>query len=333
MFIAVDCGATNMRCRLFDGYEILDETRREAGARNTAFEGTSAPLKAALISSVKELLERNSLKENDIEVVLSSGVLASDMGIYNLAHAKAPAGIKESAAAARLEVMEEITRIPIFFIPGVKTLPDPNERDEEKKLFLRDSMSGEECETYGIMAQLGLTGNFVITLPGSYNKAIEVDGTGRIVSIITGMCGEFIAAMSGHTVLRHSLPQPVIRTIIPEKLVLGFDYCSRHGVSLSLIKARMVQTLGDWSCDEAANFFVGALLRDDILSVKMTCRPKTRDIKVIVGGGRPLRKIFVILLRHAGVDNIVEVDDETARRAPAIGALKVYEEYLANHRG
>ncbi|MGI6166599.1 MAG: 2-dehydro-3-deoxygalactonokinase [Eubacteriales bacterium] len=333
MFIAVDCGATNMRCRLFDGKVILDEIRREAGARNTAFEGTSAPLKAALVSSIKELLERNSLEEKEIEAILSSGVLASDMGIYQLPHARAPAGVAESAAAARLVVMEEITKIPILFIPGVKTLPDPDERDEDKKIFLRDSMSGEECETYGIMAQLGLSGNFIITLPGSYNKAIEVDGTGRIVSILTGMCGEFIAAISGHTILRYSLPRPVIRTIIPEKLTWGFDYCSRHGVSPSLIKARMVQTLGDWNCDEAANFFVGALLRDDILTAKETCRQETRDIKVIVGGGRPLRSIFVILLGHAGVENIVEVDDETARRAPAVGALCVYKEYLARHRG
>ena len=328
MFITVDCGATNMRCRLFDGRNILDETRREAGARNTAFEGNSAPLKTALVSSIKELLERNTLDEGDIEATLSSGVLASDMGIYYLPHAKAPAGVKESAAAARLVVMEKITKIPILFIPGVKTLPDPGEQDEERALFLRDSMSGEECETYGIMAQFGLSGNFVITLPGSYNKAIEVDGTGRIVSIITGMCGEFIAAMSGPTILRHSLPRPVIRTIIPEKLTWGFDYCSRHGVSPSLIKARMVQTLGNWNCDEAANFFVGALLRDDILSVKQTCR--SRNIKVIVGGGNPLRSVFVILLRHIGLENIVEVDDETARRAPSVGALMVYKEYLAH---
>jgi 2-dehydro-3-deoxygalactonokinase len=317
---------------LFDGHEILDEICRKAGARNTAFEGTCAPLKAALAISIKELLERNSLSEGDIDATLSSGVLASDMGIYYLPHAKAPASFKESAAAARLVVMEEITKIPIFLIPGVKTLPDPGEQDEERALFLRDSMSGEECETYGIMSQLGLDGNFVITLPGSYNKAIEVDGTGRIVSVVTGMCGEFIAAISGHTLLRHSLPRPVIRRIIPEKLIRGFDYCSRHGVSPTLIKARMVQTLGDWTCDEAANFFVGALLRDDILSVKELCRPGERDIKVIVGGGNPLRSVFVILLRHIGIDNIVEVDDETARRAPSVGALMVYEEYLAHHR-
>jgi len=167
MFITVDCGATNMRCRLFDGHEILDEICRKAGARNTAFEGTCAPLKAALAISIKELLERNSLSEGDIDATLSSGVLASDMGIYYLPHAKAPASFKESAAAARLVVMEEITKIPIFLIPGVKTLPDPGEQDEERALFLRDSMSGEECETYGIMSQLGLDGNFVITLPGS----------------------------------------------------------------------------------------------------------------------------------------------------------------------
>ena len=146
---------------------------------------------------------------------------------------------------------------------------------------------------------------------------------GKIVTLDTGMCGEFIAAMSEHTLLKSALPSPVIQTLIPEMLTFGYDYCSRHGVSPSLIKTRNIQVHGKLSRDEAANFFTGAILYDDIRSVALYCEKE--NLPVIVGGGNPLREIFMILLAHAGVRNLREIDDETARIGSSIGAMRVYE--------
>ena len=327
MLITVDCGTTNMRCRLFDGRTLLAQAKRTAGCRNTAFSGTSDFLRQSLKECIDELLTATGLRETDIEAVVSSGTLASDVGIYYLPHAVAPVGVRESAAAARLAHMPEVTSIPILFIPGVKTLPAPGETDTDKFLDALESMSGEECETYGIMSRLGLEGDFVITLPGSYNKVFTVDAEGRITWLQTGMCGEFIAAMSEHTLLKHSLPHPVIQEILPEQLYVGFDYSVKNGVSPSLIKARTTQLFGGWSRDEAANFFIGALLKDDIMAVVRAAKGQ----KIVVGGGDPLRSIFILLLRRAGVGNIIEVDDDTARLAPSIGAMMVYEEWKKNN--
>ena len=327
MLITVDCGTTNMRCRLFDGQTLLAQAKRTAGCRNTAFSGTSDFLRQSLKECIDELLTATGLREADVEAVVSSGTLASDVGIYYLPHAVAPVGVRESAAAARLAHMPEVTSIPILFIPGVKTLPAPGETDTDKFLDALESMSGEECETYGIMSRLGLEGNFVITLPGSYNKVFTVDAEGRITWLQTGMCGEFIAAMSEHTLLKHSLPHPVIQEILPEQLYVGFDYSVKNGVSPSLIKARTTQLFGGWSRDEAANFFIGALLKDDIMAVVRAAKGQ----KIVVGGGDPLRSIFILLLRRAGVGNIIEVDDDTARLAPSIGAMMVYEEWKKNN--
>ena len=322
MFITVDCGSTNMRCRLFDGNTLLAEAKRTAGCRNTAFNGTSDFLRVSLKECIDELLSSQSLTEADVEAVISSGTLASDVGIYYLPHAVAPVGKFESANAARLAMLEDITSIPILFIPGVKTLPRGDEPDDMAFFDTLESMSGEECETYGIMAQLGLEGDFTITLPGSYNKVFKVDSMGRITWLQTGMCGEFIAAMSGHTLLRHSLPDPVIQEILPDFLILGYDMAERHGTSPMLIKARMMQTLGGYNKTEAANFFVGAILHDDIASSAELCRSGK---PVILGGGDPLRSIFAILLEHAGVENLRVVDDTTARLASSYGAMRVWD--------
>ncbi len=327
MLITVDCGTTNMRCRLFDGKTLLGQAKRLAGCRNTAFSGTSDFLRQSLKECIAELLTDTGHTEADIEAVISSGTLASDVGIYYLPHAVAPAGIKESAKAARLVTMPEVTSIPIFFIPGVKTLPAPGETDIYKFLDALESMSGEECETYGIMSHLGLGGDFVITLPGSHNKVFTVDAQGRIDHLQTGICGEFIASISEHTMLNHSLPHPVIQKILPERLYLGFDYAVKNGVSPSLIKARSTQLLGGWDPHEAANFFIGALLKDDIMAVVRAGEGK----KIIVGGGDPLRTVFMLLLRHAGAHDLIEIDDESARLAPSFGAMQVYEEWKKNN--
>lgn len=326
MVITVDCGTTNMRCRLFGSLfgEVLYETRRKAGVRNTAFTGTADFLRVSLKESIEEILTENGLSSSDIEVVLSSGTLASDVGIYLVPHILLPAGVKESAAAARLVVIPEITEIPILFIPGVKTLPVGTEESEDEIITLLESMSGEECEIYGIMELLHISEDFQIVLPGSYNKTMDVDADGRIRSILTGMCGEFLAANSEHTLLKHSLPSPLIREPNAEKLILGYRYAEAHGTSPALIKARMVRVHRGWSADEAANFFVGAALCDDI---RMTRNAYRAGKKLYVGGGQPLRGIFMLLLKEAGVPAkaLVEVPDDIARIAPAIGAMKVYQ--------
>ena len=329
MFIAIDCGTTNMRCRLYDNDHLIYSAKRQTGVRNTAFDGTTKALRCSFRECISEILSSNGLTERDIEVIISSGTLASDVGIYPIPHVVAPAGIEESSIGARLTVMEDITSVPIFFIPGVKILPDASVSDEIQKIAIWDSMSGEECEIYGIMKLMGLSGELVASLPGSYNKTLEIDSNGRIVSMRTGMCGEFIAAMSEHTLLRHSLPCPVIRKIIPQNLVQGFEFAKINGVSPAMIKARLVRFIGGWDADDAANFFVGAILLDDIRMSVPLCesgRP------LVLGGSEPLRTVFGILLKACGVKNIIEVPSNVATIASNIGARMVYERFIQNNK-
>lgn len=324
MIITVDCGTTNMRCRLFDGKTLIDQERALCGCRDRAFTGSPAILEENLSRLIKTLLERNSLPESDIEVVISSGTLASDVGIYKIPHAICPAGIPESVKAAQMTVMESVTKIPILFIPGVKTLP-ADDADLETKIVTYESMSGEECEIYGISEAMGLPDEYIITLPGSHNKVVEVKN-GRIISIRSGMCGEFIAAISGHTMLKSALPQPVIREIIPEMLTLGFRMADEYGLSPMLIKARMLQLLGGRTQDEAANFFVGALLHDDIRAVaRIASKPESKGKPVLVGGSDPLKTVFMILLTEVGTENLTAVPSEIATLASNYGAMRVYE--------
>lgn len=331
MIITVDCGTTNMRCRLFKDKELIDSERALCGCRDRAFTGSSAILEETLSGLIKTLIDRNSLSESDIEVVISSGTLASDVGIHRIPHAICPAGISESVKAAEMTSYKNITSIPILFIPGVKTLPAPD-ADIETKILTYESMSGEECEIYGISEAMGLPDEFIITLPGSHNKVMEVKG-GKICSIRSGMCGEFIASISGHTMLRSSLPQPVIREIIPNMLLQGYRMADKYGLSPMLIKARMLQLLGGYTQDEAANFFVGALLHDDIASVaSIAAKPESKGKPLVVGGSDPLKSVFMILLAEAGAENLISVPSEVATLASNYGAMRVYEAWKQSNK-
>ncbi len=324
MIITVDCGTTNMRLRLYDNRSVTGEVKRKAGGRNTAFTGSSDYLKGELKTAIQDLLSETKTREDDIEIILCSGILASDVGIYYIPHAIAPCGVTETARQAKKLSFSEITKIPILLIPGIKSIPDDSDTTRDAVLDKLESMSGEECEAYGIMDALGITGDFVISLPGSYNKAFCVNEKGQIHKMVTGMCGEMIAAMSEHTLLKKTLPSPVLREIIPEKLCEGFDYAKKNGMSPSLIKARTIYTMDGATLDEAANFFIGCILVDDIMS---SAKLSQTGKKFVVGGSSPLRDVFAILLDHVGVCEIITVSDDIGRRSPNLGAMKVYERF------
>ena len=328
MIITVDTGSTNMRCRLFDGNTLLDEARRKVGVRNTAFDGNNQKLKDGLRELCQELLERNGISEADVEVIISVGTLASDVGIYHVPHVLVPIGYRESAHYAKMVTLPEITNIPILFVPGIKTMPQGGESPLEA-VAIADSLSGEECKTYGVLEQLGIKGDVVVSLPGSYNKVLQVDQDGRITFFKTGMCGEFLTSVGEHTLLNHSLPHPIISRIIPEKLCMGFDHAAEYGISPTLIKARVTRVFMDWNADDSANFYVGGALYDD---VRLVIRAHKEGQRLLIGGGNPLRHIFVLLLQHAGIRDVIEITDECARLAPAIGAMKVYRAYLEQNQ-
>ena len=79
---------------------------------------------------------------------------------------------------------------------------------------------------------------------------------------------------------------------------------------------------------EAANFFVGALLHDDIQTVaRIAAKLESKGKPVVVGGGDPLKTVFMILLAEAGTENLIAVPDELATLASNYGAMRIYQEW------
>ncbi len=321
MLILVDCGTTNMRLRLYCGEQggetsalpaPIAEVKYQMGVRDAAREGSSEALKETLSAGIREILSRASMSEADIEAVICSGTLSSHIGIYHIHHVCMPATLQDTAEHSQLVRMPEICNIPILFIPGVKGVGD---------LMYTEVMSGEECELYGIAERWGLHSSYALMLPGSYNKIISVDEHGAIVKILSSISGELIAAVSENTLLRKSVPHPVIRTIIPEMLHDGAEFARKYGLSPAMSKVWVMRRVGK-NTDEAANFLVGAILEGDVRLMSEI----PSDFPVYVGGSSPLRELYLEILDFYGI-KATGVSPEIARIAPNIGAMKVYSEY------
>jgi len=326
-YITVDCGCTNMRARLFEDGRLLHIVRKKAGGRNTALTGSNKFITDALRECLSTLCAEAGVHNSEIEIVLLSGTITSNVGVYHAHHRPAPAGPRECAQGAEYVTLKDVCGIPMLFIPGVKTLPSDTGLCGVELIDSYDSMSGEECETFGLAKLTGLGGNFAITLPGSYTKAFFVDGEGRIATMDTGMCGEFMTALAENTLIGLTLPHPVIQKIIPEKLIEGYIYAHARGVSSALAKSRILQVNCGYTLDESGNFFAGAALHDDI---EASCRVVVPGRPLVIGGSNPYREVFRILIEHRGCEasEIITVTDEQNEMCSPTGQLEVYREYL-----
>lgn len=298
MIITIDGGTTNTRLTLIDGGRIIDRIKKSIGA------GVGGDdLKSAVRAGISEIIERNSGKK--VEKVVLSGMIGSESGLCNIPHIIAPAGVDELRKSLVTLEMPEITKLPMVFIPGVKTFSDA----DEKPLCELDIMRGEETELCGIMSRLGKKAATVL-LPGSHMKIINTDENGRIISFCTSISGELTRAAAEHTILQRSINGAFPKKADEEYLRRGFDYAMLHGINEALFKVRVQGNFLKTPPEKLYAFLLGAVLRDDVLSAK------SRGGLVIIGGSDPFRSALDVLISGEKL----LVDDEISEMAAAYGA-------------
>ncbi len=304
-YITVDGGTTNTRLTLVIDGKCVDTVRYNVGARANADDNTL--LKSAVKEGIFTLLSRNALTENDINRILTSGMITSEFGLCKLDHIVAPVGIKELHDTMHETAFPDISTIPFVFIRGVKLKAD--------LLQNADMMRGEETELLGLSEAL----NGIYVLPGSHSKIIEVDQFGRISSFKTELTGEMIAALSQNTILKNTVDLSVER-FSKEYLLKGYDYCNEFGINEALFKVRVLGNLFNADKVQTYSFFMGVVLCAEINTV-LKMSPKT----VTVGGKKQIKKATVMLLKNICQAEIIEVDEQTVDCSSSLGAVKIFE--------
>jgi len=178
LYFAVDSGTTNSRVWLMRDREVLAKKRVLVGVRNTAIDGNNRALVEGIREAILELTRESDTPERP-QFVIAAGMITSSLGLHEVKHVQAPAGLLELASNVQERHFEELNGIPFHFIPGVRSGPGSADLDNIDSI---DIMRGEETEVMGALEEIERIqdGPLLYIHLGSHTKMIQLDASRRI---------------------------------------------------------------------------------------------------------------------------------------------------------
>lgn len=319
----IDSGTTSSRVRLYDGEQIIMSTSRQVGAKDVAILGDNSVIKNALKECIAEVMELRSYSINDIDAILASGMISSNVGLFEIPHQQAPVGLHDIASALVPQNFPEITSLPIHFIPGVKTGFHQGNSIAEK-----DIMRGEEAEIFGYLNELDQQqqqGEILFMHYGSHHKCILLKQS-RIEECRTSMTGELMMSIMQNTLLKSSLLP--ITEVEPELewVRKGLDVAEASGFGRALFSVRVTETMEKCGKQRATSFYLGTLLSLDFSLLKEMVTSNTT--RLVLYGKSLYPSLFEPLVKERYPElEVVCITEEESDLLSARGALRIYEQY------
>ncbi len=319
----IDSGTTSSRVRLCDGDRVVGSAVRQAGAKDVAIRGDKRIVTDALRECIEELLEAHSCTIDEIDAILASGMITSGVGLFEIPHRAAPAGIEDIASALASRTFPDIAELPIHFVPGVKTGFGAGSTLAEK-----DMMRGEEAEIFGYLEGLAperQRGDLLFMHYGSHHKCILLR-QGRIEGCRTSVTGEVMTTVMQHTILKSSLLPLSEFEPDMEWVREGLETAEKAGFGRALFSVRVAETMEAAGKGRATSFYLGALLSLDFSLLQEMISPTTS--RLVLYGKSLYPSLFGPLAkeRYPGLA-IDVVSEEESDRLSARGAMRIFERY------
>lgn len=319
-YITIDTGTTNTRIRYIEENSIIASYKEKIGVRDTAITGSLQKLKMCIKNGINECLRDCDRKISDIDKIIASGMITSNLGLLEIPHLETPIGIKDIKKHVVMKTFEEITSKPIYFIPGVKNRIE--DRSYEK-FQLIDMMRGEETESIGALHLTKTEGEVVYISPGSHTKFVFFDDKHRITKCSTTLTGELLWALANETILASSIPKSLISNVEEKYIIDGIETVKKYGFSKTCFLVRIMDVFTEATPNGRANFIAGAICYYDIKSIEEELKEK--EIKVLIGGSRILRELYNTIFKVIGYDinKVTMVDDKLVENACSVGAIRI----------
>src|SRR5690554_127957 len=95
--ILIDSGTTHSRIRLVSLWssKVKDVIKRAVGVRNTAIDGNNQKLRNMISQAVEEIITKNALQTDQVKYIIASGMITSNLGLYEIPHISAPARLED----------------------------------------------------------------------------------------------------------------------------------------------------------------------------------------------------------------------------------------------
>jgi 2-dehydro-3-deoxygalactonokinase len=324
--VAIDCGTTNSRIYVIDSHDnIVGKGSRKVGVKDTAESGSTDILVNGLREAYIEALADANLQETDVTMVLSSGMITSEIGLRCLPHMTVPVSCDDLG-----ENLEEVGSlgifpkgVPVYFVRGVrnKMVDDPT---DVGLVGMLDFMRGEETQVAGLLASGVCRPPFTLAVLSSHTKYISVDAEGRIVGSVTTFSGQLFAAMSTNSVLAKSLqddgsasPEGFSQHVVDSAM----RWTEEVGILRTLLMVRFMDVLMKTSCHDRRTFLEAIIATEDMLALQQY--PELdMDLQVpFVLMGKPNRcEIYAYLLKKKiGLEHPITIYDDDG----AVDALTV----------
>jgi len=298
----IDCGTTHSRVYIVDKMgAVVGKARAKVGVRDTAITGSRETLKNGLKSCFADALEDAGLNSGQIGIALAAGMITSEIGLVEIPHLWAPAGIAD-LAAGMVEVREsEVfpSGVPLYYIPGIRNRFNPETVTPEEVGKL-DFMRGEEVQVAGLL-ELGLLPPLGVTaILSSHTKFIPVGADARIEGSVTTLSGQIYEAVQTQTFIGKSTrpdseeDESRFADYWDAAVVdNAADWVRRTGISRTFLMTRFLDVLLHRPWYERRLFVEGAIAAEDLNALG--------QVSEIAGGGEFRNLLLVGAPRRARI--------------------------------
>jgi len=291
--VYVDMGTTNSRAWLATGPRVVARARVAVGAGETARSGRRDAVRGAFRDLVARVRQEGEDRGLGATHVVACGMITSSLGLAEVDHVPAPAGIDELARRLERHAFPEVPDLPVFLVPGVRCSPGPVRRETVDRA---DLIRGEESLCVGLAEEAGPDPDFTLLNLGSHWKAIHVDDRGRIDRSRTTLSGELIHAVRTETVLSTAVPKGRSVELDHGWLESGMRTTRKAGLPRALFCVRLLES-GSSTPEDRLAFLYGAVMAADLETLLPRADgPATR---VVISGEATLAGAFRRVLAEA----------------------------------
>lgn len=294
--ITLDTGTTNTRVTVWKDEVPLCQLFQAVGVRNTAISGSKTILENSVKKTIAEALQKAGLNLANINLIVASGMITSNVGLFELPHLPAPAGLADLASGMVESLLPALCSKPVWFIPGI--------RNQVENLGLHnieamDMMRGEEVEVMGLLDRLALKTRAVIALPGSHSKFVHLDAQQCITGCVTTLAGELLQVITQHTILSEALDGDFSKEMDIEMLLAGAASATNLGLGRACFMVRTLSQFTVYQRNARANFLLGAILGADLLTLRnSTAMRMNPDAQFVITGKSILREALAALVSN-----------------------------------
>ncbi|MGM0603377.1 MAG: 2-dehydro-3-deoxygalactonokinase [Bacillota bacterium] len=329
-FATIDCGTTNSRVNILnENLEIVARANQKIGVKDTAISGSREKLKTGLKNVFLKALKNGSLNLNEIQFIITSGMITSEIGLIELPHLWAPAGLGELSQSIEIVHDKKVfpLDIPVIFIRGIKNNYGQNSNYNDLRKI--DFMRGEETQIIGLLDTYEIKTPLTVVVLSSHTKYINVDTDNQITGSLTTLSGQLYEAIINKTSIGKSVicsnnqksdkfDKDIIKT--------AYESVMNAGFIRTILMPRFMEVLLDTTAYQRKLFIESAIAAEDLTTINdfSTANMPLNNNFVLIGQKERCKIFSYLLKKYFCIDNITQIFKETEVNNLSIaGAVKI----------